>query len=323
MAISLEIIKLIFSTGYPFLKGRHKKNECAVLLTMKICFVLSVMASMYYLMLGKDITRSPASKTVMMLYEYVPFVSIIPLKFSQFITTISLTILIEFFIVFLPVLAPVMFYEKDFNRKIYTLSNLDKIKEMLVTIPDRYIDRLYKRVMGDGVVDSELKVVEMKSKKKPGLKLLKNDEFRRLETSSNNLLERTEEEYENNIPEFEGDSAGGHLRYRADDDSDESSLNTKKIGSMNSSIPLQDRVSIDIGYLDKKIVLRAIYKLKDNGKCPSVKQLIEATGFKRNSVYEIKREFEDAGILKTDGFKTTILDTYKSALSKLKSRNSE
>jgi DNA-binding transcriptional regulator YhcF (GntR family) len=69
--------------------------------------------------------------------------------------------------------------------------------------------------------------------------------------------------------------------------------------------------------MDKQKVLSVIYKYKNNNICPSVKQLMEHTGMKKNSLHNIKKEFEDSGILKTTGRKTVLLCDYNDALEKI------
>lgn len=173
MAVSLELIKFVFATVYPFVKYRDIKTERTIRLILKVTFFLSILASLYYLLLGKDISLSPASKTMEMLYLNIPALNIIPLAFSQFLGTISLSILIEFLIIYLPTVAPVLFKQKDYNRKTYSISNLDKLKEIVKVIPERVIDNLYEKIVKDS--SREKIILTELEPKKPELKLLKND----------------------------------------------------------------------------------------------------------------------------------------------------
>ena len=157
---------------------------------MKICFILSILSSMYCLLLGKILLNSPASKTVEMLFDYMPVLNIVPLKFSQFISTISLMVLIEYLIIFLPQISILMFTPKDYNRKTYTESNIDKVKEIIVTIPEILIDRLYSKFMdyANSLKDENIKtdnITLIEEYKKPELKLLKNDGNKKLLGNSN------------------------------------------------------------------------------------------------------------------------------------------
>jgi len=175
MAVSLELIKFVFATVYPFVKYRDIKIEKTILLIMKITFLISILSSIYYLLLGKEISLSPASKTVEMLYTNIPVLNVIPLALSQFISTISISILIEFLIVYLPTIAPVLFKEKVYNRKVYSMSSMDKIEEIIKVIPDRLIDNLHKKIFKN--IDLDRITVNEVSESKPKLKLLKNTTF--------------------------------------------------------------------------------------------------------------------------------------------------
>jgi len=173
MAISLELIKFVFATVYPFVKYRDIKTENTIMLILKVTFILSILSSLYYLLLGKDISLSPASKTVEMLYINIPILNLIPLAFSQFIATISLSILIEFLIIYLPTIAPVLFKQKDYNRKVYSISNIDKVREIMKVIPERLINNLHKKIVGD--IESDRIMINEIPTKLPKLKLLKNN----------------------------------------------------------------------------------------------------------------------------------------------------
>ena len=190
MSISLEVVKFVFSLAYPFAKYRNLKNENTILWIMKICFILSILSSMYCLLLGKNLLNSPASKTVELLYDYIPILNIVPLKFSQFISTITLMVLIEYLIIFLPQISILMFTPKDYNRKTYTVSNIDKVKEIIVTIPEILIDRLYSKFMdyANSLKDENIRtdnITLIEEYKKPDLKLLKNNDNKSMLGNSN------------------------------------------------------------------------------------------------------------------------------------------
>jgi len=165
LAGMLEFIKIMLATAFPFVQYRDIKREKKVSFYLKICFVLSVMASMYFFMSGGEIERSPASNIVALLYTYIPPLEIIPLKFAQFVSTMSLSILVEAFIIFLPILAPVLFLDKDKDRKnkIAAATNFEKLKEIVTVIPERLIDTAYKKIVLDVKPDEEdeIKIVEM------------------------------------------------------------------------------------------------------------------------------------------------------------------
>jgi hypothetical protein len=171
LAGMLEFIKIMLATAFPFMQYRDSKRERKVSFYLKICFFLSIMASLNFFMSGGEISRSPASAITKLLYDYMPILNIIPLSFSQFLTTMSLSILVEAFIIFLPILAPIMFLEKDYERKHkrnIANTNIDKLKEIAITIPNQLIDRLYTKV----VKQDNVKVIDITEK--PKLKLLKN-----------------------------------------------------------------------------------------------------------------------------------------------------
>lgn len=178
LAGMLEFIKIMLATAYPFMKYRDLKTEKKVSFYLKICFFLSVMASLNFFMSGGTIERSPASAITKLLYDYMPVLNIIPLSFSQFLTTISLSILVEAFIVFLPILAPIMFLAKDYDRKNKDIANtnMEKLKEIVTVIPNQLIDRLYNKV----VKKDDIKVTDITEK--PKLKLLKSSVIANNET---------------------------------------------------------------------------------------------------------------------------------------------
>jgi len=171
LAGMLEFIKIMLAIAYPFIKQRDATLEKKVSFYLKICFFLSIMASLNFFMSGGDIERSPASTITQLLYNYMPILNIIPVKFSQFITTMSLSVLVEAFIIFLPMLAPIMFFDKDINKKVIATTNIDKLKEIVKVIPERLIDNLYEKIVKDSerekIIATELKP------KKTQLKLLK------------------------------------------------------------------------------------------------------------------------------------------------------
>jgi hypothetical protein len=193
LAGMLEFIKIMLATALPFMQYRDSKREKNVSFYLKICFLLSVMASLNFFMSGGKIETSPASAITKLLYDYMPIFNIIPLKISQFLTTMSLSILVEAFIVFLPILAPIMFLEKDYNRKTYAVSNIDKLKEIMIVIPERLIDNLHKKIVGQD--ENNIKVVEMKTKLKllkPGMAKVsetfenEKEEIKQIDTQKNN-----------------------------------------------------------------------------------------------------------------------------------------
>jgi hypothetical protein len=196
MAVSLELIKFVFATVYPFVKYRDIKIEKTILLIMKITFLISILSSIYYLLLGKEVSLSPASRTVEMLYINIPVLNVIPLAFSQFISTISISVLIEFLIIYLPTIAPILFVSKDYNRKTYATSNMDKVREIMKVIPERLINNLHKKIVGN--IESESITVNEITSNKLNLKLLKND-------ISNMQTDRNESKELSNSSDVEND----------------------------------------------------------------------------------------------------------------------
>jgi hypothetical protein len=165
LAGMLEFIKMILAVSYPFMQYRDIKRENKVKFYLKICFFLSIMASLNFFLTGGEIERSPASNITALIYNYIPLLEVIPLKFAQFIATMSLSILIEAFIIFLPILAPILFLEKDLSRKkkYNATTNFEKLKEIIVAVPERIIDRLYQRVVNVNS-DEVIKVKEISRK---------------------------------------------------------------------------------------------------------------------------------------------------------------
>ena len=173
-----------------------------------------------------------------------------------------------------------------------------------------YADSL--KVVNDGLGN----VTHVEEIRKPKLKLLKNDKLLKLPDSSNIDCEK----------QIENKATGKRLI----DVNDDSTLFTEKHRehSNESSVLMDDSESANTCELftekstdDKKILnklmLDAIYNLKDKDNCPSVKSLSESIGYNKNIVCAMKKEFEELEILKTDGTKTIILCDYKEALNKL------
>jgi len=323
LAISLEFIKFIFSVAFPFAKNRNKKSEDTIFLVMKICLVLSILSSMYCLLLGKDIINSPASATITMLYEYMPFLGIIPLKFSQFLGTVSLTVLIEFIIVFLPTISLLMFSPKESNRKTYAITNLDKLKEIVVIIPELLIDRLYQRVMNyaklintaNNKTDNVIELKEVRTQK-PELKLIKNEGMLQIENPSNVDWEKPLENENLSNSLINGNDNSKLFPEKLTGDNIESTLKPMDTEE-EKTCDLFPEKNTGIDKTEKINLLNAIYKLMINNNCPSIKQLTIYTGYNKNLICAIKKEFEDMGILKTDGTKTYVLCGCNEAMEKL------
>jgi len=269
LAGMLEFIKIILAASYPFMQYRDIKREKKVLYYLKICFFLSIMASMYFFMSGGEIERSPASNVVTLLYTYIPILKIIPLQFAQFVSTMSLSILVEAFIIFLPMLAPVLFLEKDMDRKNKISSaetNFEKIKEIVTVIPERVIDNLHKKVVGVKVdKHDDIKIVEMNKE----IKLLNNESsesFVKANTSNNKLT--YDSDLENKEPyEF--------------------------VKANNEQI---------------EIVKKAINENQVNGVSPSIPKLVEITGLQKSIIQSAKRELTNQGFIETTKNKTFVIN---------------
>jgi hypothetical protein len=281
LAGMLEFIKIMLAVAYPFMKYRDSARERKVLFYLKICFFLSIMASLNFFMSGGEIERSPASAITTLLYDYMQILNIIPLKFSKFLTTMSLSILVEAFIIFLPILAPIMFLEKDYDRKTYAISNIDKLKEIMIIIPERLIDNLHKKVVGT----EEIKIEEIKPKLrllKPDLdrvtknKQIENKEIKQIEIGKSELNSLSANETEND------------LNYNNDTE--------------NKNV--YDSVSAN----DLEIVKNAIIKYKTGNQAPSLTKLIELTGLKKITIQAAKRQLEKEKTIKTNGNKTFVLE---------------
>lgn len=287
LAGMLEFIKIMLATAYPFMKYRDSSRERKVSFYLKICFFLSVMASLNFFMSGGKIETSPASAITKLLYDYMPILSIIPLKFSQFLTTMSLSILVEAFIVFLPILAPIMFLEKDYNRKQKrnaANTNMEKLKEIVTVIPERLIDNLHKKVVGD-VAENNIKVVEIK----PKLKLLKSDSDRISKNEKNEESEIKQiETQKNNLESLGANETEIVCDYNSD--------------SENENICDSVRAN------ETEIVKNAILNFKTGNQSPSLTKLEELTGLPKKTIQAAKRQLEKEKIIKTNGNKTFVLE---------------
>jgi hypothetical protein len=70
--------------------------------------------------------------------------------------------------------------------------------------------------------------------------------------------------------------------------------------------------------VDEKLFLKVIYENKKDNVCPSIDFLMQATGFNKDKIRELKKKFSNLGILKTSKFTTFILiDNYATALKML------
>ncbi|MDD5589419.1 MAG: hypothetical protein PHP92_05165 [Candidatus Nanoarchaeia archaeon] len=283
LAGMLEFIKIMLATAYPFMQYRDSKRERKVSFYLKICFFLSVMASLNFFMSGGKIETSPASAITKLLYDYMPILNIIPLKFSQFLTTMSLSILVEAFIVFLPILAPIMFIEKDSKRKTYAVSNIDKLKEIAITIPERFIDNLHKKVVGEQTKEN-IKVVEMK----PKLKLLKSG------------MAKITEDFENEKEEIK------QIETRKNNHNSTGANETENDSNYNNDSELENIQDI-VSANDLEIVKNAISNHKVGDIAPSLQKLQEFTGLQKRTIQACKKELERINFIKTNGNKTYVL----------------
>jgi hypothetical protein len=290
LAGMLEFIKIMLATAYPFMQYRDSKRERKVSFYLKICFFLSIMASLNFFMSGGEISRSPASAITQLLYDYMPILNIIPLSFSQFLTTMSLSILVEAFIIFLPILAPIMFLEKDYERKHKrntANTNIEKLKEIVTIIPDRLIDNLHKKVIGnlDRVEQDDIKVVEMRSK----LKLIKSD------------LDRVGQNEKNENKEIKQIETN---KINSDSIDANDSENVCDYNSNTENENNQDIVSAN----DVEVVKNAILNYKTGNQSPSLTKLEELTGLSKRTIQAAKRQLEKEKIIKTNGNKTFVLE---------------
>ena len=309
LACMLEFIKVILSIAYPFLQYRDSKREKKVLFYLRVCFLLSVMASLNFFFSGGSIQRSPASKISELIYTYIPVFKIIPLSFTQFITTMSLSILVEAFIIFLPVLAPIMFLQKDYSRKKENTS-FEKLKEIIVAAPERFIDRLHKKVV---IPDEIIEVKEVSNKQ-----TIDNTKEKKEKSAYNKDLEDKKliEKEMSNKPNLKVVSSIDNTKEKKK----ESTYNKDTENKINETIDYDKFKNDNWKNTNKKDVLKAIYDNSENGEiCPSITNLVEITKLKRLEIQEIKREFEDSGIIETKANKTYIkMDSYTNALKILK-----
>lgn len=317
LAAMLEFIKFMLATSYPFLQYRDNKRERKVLFYLKICLILSIMASLNFFLTGGEIERSPASNITILLYEYIPVLGIIPLKFSQFITTMSLSILIEVFIIFLPILAPIMFLEKDYSRKkkYDANTNFEKIKEIVTVIPERLIDSLHKKVVGiennlqiEGPKE-DIKVVEMNEKFK--LKLLKNKnvynaDYDKYTDGSNTLsIDYDKDTKEIDSRFVKGKDKSKESSYKNDSKVDDNGKFARdKIVINSQDENLQNWYKENENKID--IVMTAIENNRNENKAPSNAQLIKLTDFVQNDIVYSKKILREEGKLKTEGFNVYI-----------------
>lgn len=286
LAGMLEFIKIMLATAYPFMQYRDSKRERKVSFYLKICFFLSIMASLNFFMSGGEISRSPASAITKLLYDYMPILNIIPLSFSQFLTTMSLSILVEAFIIFLPILAPIMFLEKDYERKNkrnIANTNIEKLKEIVATIPDRLIDNLHKKVVGD-VAENNIKVIE----KKQNFKLLNFGKDRDIKNEKNEKSEI--KQIENTKIDYDSLSAN----------------DLENVCDYNSNLE-NENIYEAVSANDLEIIKKAILNHKIGDIAPSLTKLEEFTGMQKRKIQACKRELEKENFIKTNGNKTYVL----------------
>jgi hypothetical protein len=318
LAGMLEFIKIILAVAFPFLQYRDIKRERKVLFYLKICFILSIMASMNFFLTGGEIERSPASNITVLLYEYIPVFSIIPLKFSQFITTMSLSILIEAFIIFLPMLAPIMFLEKDYSRKKKYTANtsFEKIKEIVTVIPERFIDRLHRKVVGESEsiendnlqikeVSEDIKVLEINEK--PKLKLLKNN------SNENPTYDKDSNKNKFKKPDYNKVTKENNETFVQDKDQNQKLENKKDLNTNDNGNFAQDNIQdedLNNWYQENEwkvnLLKKTIEDHRDCEVCPSIVKLMELTNMTQGNVGKAKKVLEALDYICTVGKKTYV-----------------
>ncbi|MBN1467296.1 MAG: hypothetical protein JW924_01090, partial [Fusobacteriaceae bacterium] len=242
-----------------------------------------------------------------------------PLKFTQFITTMSLSILVEAFIIFLPCIAPIMFLEKDYNRKRrYNIdSSIDKIKMILTTIPVRFIDRLYDKVVVNNenmAIISEREKKEIKpenlfpKKERPQLKLIKSTNYLKLEPSKPVKEKNDLRGFENKTGQEKKEPS------KLDDcnDIDKKTYEYKEREDAFSDAKVSDEEDIRDFETARKLCIEAIKDLRKKDVCPSVDKISKHTGLKRDKIREVKKVLEQEGYIRTEESerKTYILSDY-------------
>ena len=101
LAFVFESLKVTLAFAYPYMRGRDQKIETGVKNALNVCLVLSIAASCYFFM-ASETNISPASKVIDMFYSNINILSFIPQRASAFLLNISLSIMIEVFIIKIP-----------------------------------------------------------------------------------------------------------------------------------------------------------------------------------------------------------------------------
>jgi hypothetical protein len=319
LAISLELIKFILSSAYPAIKGRVKSVENTVLTVMKIALVLSILASLYYLLLGKDVTLSPASKTIAMLYNFIPIMDIVPLKFSQFLGTISLSILIEFFIVWLPTIVPTMFIQKGtiVKTNLNNLSNMDKVRTIINTIPNRILDNLYKKITNAETLSQTNKQPDKKIRTKYIAKLSKGDKNKTILDLRKYVQDKQEEIKKGVIQDTTNLSDENIVQDKQEEDKFDVVCELKEPITSIAGVDKVSKANFDKN-VDEKRLLKTIYKNKKGDICPSIVTLITESHLNKDKIRELKKKFINLGIIETQGKQTFVkVEDYTTALKRL------
>jgi len=84
LAVAFELVKLLLSIALPFTKGRSPGMETRIKVVIKIALIMSILASLNYLLIGKDFSLSPASKTVELLF-YCHFYTLLKIFYYSYI----------------------------------------------------------------------------------------------------------------------------------------------------------------------------------------------------------------------------------------------
>lgn len=290
-----EFIKFTFAIAHPFMEYRKLEIEKRVKQILVVALFMSILSSLYFFMDGGNIDRSPASRITSLIYSYVPILNVFPLKFIQFITTMSLSIIIEVLIIKIPSIAPVFYYKKNFARKKVAVTNWDKLRDVIVSIPNRFIDQLYEKYFYE-----------------PGSKKILNSANE--ESSVIEECPETDKYLDFKEPLLISDTSSNDELTKAEEDGLEmSSLGTEDDNESEISGQSKDE--------DVLKFLKLMYENSKDNISISQAQMSKLTGFSDNKIKSLRKLLRGLGILQTNNFKTHILVDYETAIRKVKEGN--
>lgn len=186
-----EFTKTLMSITAPFMKGRNAKIEKIVSIYLKVALVMSILASLSFFLSSDISKKSPPNEIVTIIYSYLPILDIIPIKFVQFVVTMSLSVFIEVLIIIIPLIAVIFMYQK---KETIEQEKQSKIQRIIKNTQNKAFTKLPKWMQDyDPEYQEPININNFKKKETK-------------ETLKQSPEKRIYEEYDNTIPDLEDTS---------------------------------------------------------------------------------------------------------------------